>query len=222
MSRTILENLWQVGGDHLSAPGDAAVYLVRFGDSAALVDAGTGHGHAQITANISRCLPPAVALEYLFLTHCHYDHTGGAEALRQTYDCRLVAHAEDAVFLEAGDDDVTAATWYGTTFDPLRIDVKLEGDQALIPINTDSVTAIHIPGHSPGSVAYTITREDQLVLFGQDVHGPIHPALKSNEAQYQTSLDKLMALEADLLCEGHFGVIYGKTAVRKFIQSYKR
>ena len=27
----IIEDLWQVGGEGLTAPGDAAVYLVRFG-----------------------------------------------------------------------------------------------------------------------------------------------------------------------------------------------
>jgi hypothetical protein len=36
----IIEDLWQVGGEGLTAPGDAAVYLVRFGRQAALIDAG--------------------------------------------------------------------------------------------------------------------------------------------------------------------------------------
>jgi len=61
-----------------------------------------------------------------------------------------------------------------------------------------------------------------LVLFGQDVHGPIHPALRSDEREYQRSLKKMLALEADLLLEGHFGIYRGKTAVRQFIQSYIR
>ena len=37
----ILSSLWQVGGG-LSGPGDAAVYRVEFGDTAALIDAGCG------------------------------------------------------------------------------------------------------------------------------------------------------------------------------------
>ncbi len=40
----IRDHLWQVGGGGLSGAGDAAVYLVRFGPEAALVDAGKNEG----------------------------------------------------------------------------------------------------------------------------------------------------------------------------------
>jgi len=40
--------------------------------------------------------------------------------------------------------------------------------------------------------------DGHLGLFGQDVHGPIHPALLSAEEQYQASLHRLAALHADL------------------------
>ena len=45
MEPEILPNLWQVGGAGFSSPEDAAIYLARFGDKAALVDAGCGNGH---------------------------------------------------------------------------------------------------------------------------------------------------------------------------------
>ena len=47
----IAQNLWQVGGGSLgslTAPEDAAVYLVRFGEQAALIDAGCGRGHQRL------------------------------------------------------------------------------------------------------------------------------------------------------------------------------
>lgn len=84
------------------------------------------------------------------------------------------------------------------------------------------VKAIHCPGHSPGSVVFTTNIDGKLVLFGQDVHGPIHPALLSDEKQYQASLTKLAALNADLLLEGHFGVFRTKEEVREFIGSFMR
>jgi hypothetical protein len=43
----ILPNLWQVGGGGLTGPGDAAIYLIRFGKQAALIDAGCGDGHQE-------------------------------------------------------------------------------------------------------------------------------------------------------------------------------
>ena len=84
------------------------------------------------------------------------------------------------------------------------------------------MTAIHCPGHSPGSVAYTTEIDGQLILFGQDIHGPIHSDLLSDEKQYQASLARLVALEADLLLEGHFGVFETKEDVREFIQSFMK
>jgi glyoxylase-like metal-dependent hydrolase (beta-lactamase superfamily II) len=131
-----------------------------------------------------------------------------------------VAHALDAVFLESGDSEVTAASWYGTRMKPLSVDIKLKGEKNIIEIGSGRMTAIHWPGHSPGSMVLTTRIDDRLVLFGQDVHGPIHPALLSDEAAYQASLKKLLDLDADLLLEGHFGVYRGKDSVRKFISSF--
>ncbi len=220
MSKKIKDNLWQVGGGGLTDQADAAIYLIRFGNKAALVDAGTGNGHARLKKQISQCLPADVAIEYLLLTHCHFDHTGGAEAVRRDFGCRIVAHELDALYLEAGDPEVTAASWYGARLEPLDIDIKLRGQESTLEVGTGSVTAIHWPGHSPGSVVYTARLEDQLVLFGQDVHGPIHPALLSNAQQYQASLATLRDLEADILLEGHYGIIWTKDDVREFIESF--
>ncbi len=222
MSETIKSDLHQVGGGRLTDPADAAIYLVRFGDGAALIDAGCGKGHSLLKRNIADCLPPEVQIEYLLLTHCHFDHAGGAAAVRDEYGCRIVAHELDAVYLESGDSEVTAASWYGARFPPLTVDIKLQGDESTLTIGNGSVTAIHRPGHSPGSVVYTTDLDGDLVLFGQDVHGPIHPALLSDENQYQDSLAKLLALEADLLLEGHYGIFRTRDEVREFIQSFMK
>ena len=185
-----------------------------------VVDAGCGDGHSRLVKNISECLPPDVQIEYLLLTHCHFDHTGGAAAVRKDFGCRIVAHELDAAYLESGDNEVTAASWYGERLEPLAIDIKLQGEESTLTIGNGTITAIHWPGHSPGSVVYTTQIDDQLVLFGQDVHGPIHPALLSDENQYQASLKRLVDLDADLLLEGHFGIIQTKKEVREFIQSF--
>lgn len=222
MNRSILDNLWQVGGGGLTDPGDAAIYLARFGDKAALIDAGTGNAHSRLKKNIAECLQGRAQLEFLLLTHCHFDHTGGAEAVRKDFGCHIAAHELDAVYLESGDPDVTAASWYGAHFDPLTVDIKFRGSESTLEIGAGRVTAIHWPGHSPGSVVYTTHMDGQLVLFGQDVHGPIHPLLLSDEAKYQESLAKLLKLDADLLLEGHFGVFRTKSEIREFIQSFTK
>jgi glyoxylase-like metal-dependent hydrolase (beta-lactamase superfamily II) len=222
MAIEIVTRVWQVGGADLTAREDAAAYLIRLGPAAALIDAGTGHGHRQLMTNIAWCLPEDVPLAYLLLTHCHFDHTGGAEAVRRDLGCRIVAHELDAVYLENGDSEVTAASWYGENQAPLQIDMKLDQPQTSIPVGSGILTAVHWPGHSPGSVVYYAEVQGQRVLFGQDVHGPLHPSLLSDEKQYRESLEALLVLDADILLEGHFGIFRGKSAVRRFIRSYLR
>jgi glyoxylase-like metal-dependent hydrolase (beta-lactamase superfamily II) len=216
----IIENIWQVGGEGLTAPGDAAIYLIRFADHAALIDAGCGPGHRKLVDNIQRCLPSVVQISHLLLTHCHFDHTGGAEALREQYGCLIFVHKEDAVFLENGDSEVTAASWYGSRMRPLTIDHKIAGPSETIPVGSGRLQALHCPGHSPGSLVFTVEMAGKRVVFGQDVHGPLHPSLLSDRNAYRISLQRLLDLDADILCEGHFGAIRGKAAVRRFIESY--
>ena len=216
----IIENLWQVGGAEYTSVEDAAIYLVRFGDKAALIDAGCGGAHDHLVSNISEILPSNVEIEFLFLTHCHYDHTGGAQAVRDQYGCRIAAHELDANFLENGDSTVTAATWYGARMKPLKIDYKIKNREETFQIGDGRLVAHHCPGHSPGSVVYLAELDSHLVLFGQDVHGPLDDSFLSNRQDYKRSLKFLVGLDADILCEGHFGVYQGQTEVRQFIQTY--
>jgi len=216
----ILQNLWQVGGSDLTAPEDAAIYLVRSGEQAALIDAGCGNGHERLVENIATVLSGDVQITYLFLTHCHYDHVGGAASLRKQYGCKIVAHQLDAAYLETGDSQVTAASWYGAKFQPLTIDHKIEGQKEIFKVGKQELSAYHCPGHSPGSLVYLVTLENQKILFGQDVHGPLDRSLLSNRANYIRSLRFMIGLKADILCEGHFGIYKGRDNINKFIQSY--
>lgn len=159
-------------------------------------------------------------MEYILLTHCHYDHIGGVKALKEFLKCRIVSHELEAPFLEQGDNVVTAAKWYGAKIQPFNVDLKISGSQAEINLENRIIQAIHIPGHSPGSMVYLAESEGIKVLFAQDVHGPIHPDLKSNSEDYQRSLKLILDLEADILCEGHYGVFRGNEEVAGFIKRF--
>lgn len=212
--------VFQVGGRGLTAPEDAAIYLLTTGAGAALIDAGCGRATDLLLANIEAAGVAADRVYWLLLTHCHFDHTGGAEEVRRRLGCITVAHELDATFIAAGDNEVSAAAWYNSRLTPCPIDRKLLGRRETLLLGASTIEAIHIPGHSPGSVAYLFESEGRRILFGQDVHGPLDASLRSNAADYQQSLQVLLALEADILCEGHYGIFRGRQEVAAFIRRF--
>lgn len=218
----ITDEVFQVGGPQLTASQDAAIYLLRFGRHAALIDAGCGRANEALLGNVSAAGVKPEDIELLLLTHCHFDHTGGARALRERLHCVVVMHELDAPFLEMGDDAVSAASWYGSTLEPCVVDRKLTGKEEEIRLGEHGILAVHIPGHSPGSVAYVATSADLKIVFAQDVHGPLHRTLLSNAADYRASLQRLIDLDADVLCEGHFGIYKGRQEIARFVSTFMR
>jgi glyoxylase-like metal-dependent hydrolase (beta-lactamase superfamily II) len=216
----ITSEIRQVGGAGFTSTDDAAVYLISVDGRAAIVDAGCGGHGARLAANIhARGIGPG-QVDYLLITHCHFDHTGGAGDLRTRFNCAVVAHERDAAVLENGDSIRTAAHWYGTAMNPVAVDLKLTGDCDQIVLGKRKVEVIHIPGHTPGSVVYLVESDGQRVLFGQDVHGPLHDDFASDAKAYRQSLARMADLGADILCEGHFGIFRGADKVRAFIRSF--
>lgn len=217
---SITSQIFQVGGSMESHISDASIFLIAGNGGAALVDSGTGKGHKRVIKNIKNAGVDPGQIKYLFLTHCHYDHTGGADEIRRATGCRIVAHELDAVYLENGDSEVTAASWYGTFMKPLSVDIKVSGKSEEFQAGGINIQFYHTPGHSPGSSVLTVFSDGQLVLFGQDVHGPLNDTLLSSRQDYIKSLEFMLSLDADIICEGHFGIFNGKEIVRDYIESY--
>lgn len=123
----ITDEVFQVGGPQLTAPEDAAIYLVNLHGHAALIAAGCGRANETLLRNIEAAGVMPKDIELLLITHCHFDHTGGARWLREHLGCTVVMHEGDVRFLEVGDNAVTAASWYGSTLEPCIVDRKLAG-----------------------------------------------------------------------------------------------
>ena len=97
----------------------------------------------------------------------------------------------------------------------------MTGDHETLKFGDYEFQCIHTPGHTPGSISILLEIEERniKILFGQDVHGPIIPGI-SNYKDYQTSLQKLFDLKADILCEGHFGIFQPASEVQQYIKRY--
>ncbi len=216
----IAEGIYLIGGPNVTRPEDAAVYLVDFGDELVMIDSGAGNSSSQLDRNIEMLGLKPSKLTQIILTHCHIDHIGSAPYFREKYKSEIVIHELDARALETGDSMKTAANWYGTTFPPTRVDRKLKGAHEILNFGQEDLHCLHTPGHTPGSISVYLDRAGQRILFGQDIHGPFNRAFDSDIAAWRKSMNVLLLLEADILCEGHFGIYQPKNKVRDYIERY--
>jgi glyoxylase-like metal-dependent hydrolase (beta-lactamase superfamily II) len=216
----VCERVYQVGGPDLTHGQDCCVYLVDGGGPLALIDAGCGPGYKATVANIIRLGFEPENIETVLLTHCHIDHVGAADLFKAEYGSRLVEHELDCPPCEAGDRLLTAAFLYNVRFEPMVIDRKLTGETEDVEVGDLTIRTLFAPGHTPGSIVAYADIAGTRVLFGQDVHGPFHPDFGSDIKVWRDSMEKVLALDADILCEGHFGIYSPADAVRSYIQGY--
>lgn len=217
----ICEGVYLVGGTSLSHFEDAMAFAVECSGELVLIDSGAGRGVRALETNIRSIAGGSAKPTTLILTHCHVDHIGSAKYLRDTFGCVVLAHELDAEAIETGDPALTAASWYGITLPRTPVDRRLHGDHETISTaDGQEFHCIHTPGHTPGSISVYLDREGKRVLFGQDIHGPFSDDFNSDIARWRESMGRLLALEADILCEGHFGIFTGKDRVRRYILGY--
>ncbi|HPD58154.1 MAG TPA: MBL fold metallo-hydrolase [Smithellaceae bacterium] len=219
-SQEIVRGVFQIGGAGMTSADDAAVYLIDFADELVMIDSGAGSSFSQIINNIEVIGYNPTKLTKLILTHCHIDHIGSAPFFKKQYGTKIIIHELDVQPVETGDAVKTAATWYGADFPPTKIDEKLIGAKGVLNYGEDVLHWLHTPGHTPGSISLYLDRDGKRILFGQDIHGPFHKSFGSDINDWKKSMNKLLQLNADILCEGHFGIYQGKNSVREYIERY--
>jgi glyoxylase-like metal-dependent hydrolase (beta-lactamase superfamily II) len=218
----IAEGVYLIGGPNISRSDDATVFIIDFDGELVMIDAGAGGSFRTLQKNMEALGLDPGKISTLILTHCHIDHIGSAPRFRDQFGCRIVMHDLDADAVEQGDPVMTAANWYETTFPPTPVDRRLTGAHEIMRFGGQELHCLHTPGHTPGSIVVYLDRAGKRILFGQDIHGPFMSSFRSNIEDWKKSMKILIALQADILCEGHFGIFQPGDRVEQYIRSYLR
>jgi glyoxylase-like metal-dependent hydrolase (beta-lactamase superfamily II) len=217
--KEVTRDVYLIGDSDISDSRDCSVYLLNLGELV-LIDAGAGPSVDELIRNIERLGLDPAKISTVILTHCHIDHVGGAQEFKKRFGARIIMHELDAEAVEKGDNKMTAADWYGINLEPLPVDIKLTKDEEKVMAGGQEIICLHTPGHSPGSISVYLDRNGQRILFGQDIHGPFLADFGANMKHWQKSMEKLIALKADILCEGHFGIYKPNKKVTEYIERY--
>jgi len=220
----ICDGVYQIGGAGFSTSSDCCVYLLDGGGKYAIIDCGTGAAANKILENIAKLDVNPQDVMYIILTHGHIDHIGGlSDMLKAFPEAKTVAHHLELPAIEGGEIRLTAADWYGISYSGVTVDLVIEDPPyEALAIGNMKLNFIHSPGHTPGSLSLFLDWDGLRILFGQDIHGPFNQHWGSNMLDWKQSMKELMDIKADVLCEGHFGIIKPSTAVYRFISGYIR
>lgn len=102
-------------------------------------------------------------LKYIYLTHCHGDHIGGVNELKERYGGQIVAQRLAAENLLNTDTNLTL--YIGKEGLTIETDARVD-DNDLIHLGDLEFRVIHTPGHtSGGSCLYS---EEEKLLFSGD------------------------------------------------------
>lgn len=204
-----------------------------------LFDAGVTALGPQYLKDITTHLGNPDRLEYILLTHSHFDHCGACPFLkRKIQGLKVAASARAAKVLEkpsaveliralSGTFEKNFADVIGNedvSFTPVVVDLILKDGDELDYGGGWKVQVIETPGHTKDSISFYIPRIKTLIA-GEAVgiysnHG-IQPEFSSSYIDYMASLEKLAALDIDILVMAHVHVLTGDDARKHIGKSIK-
>ncbi len=125
-------------------------------------------------------------LEYIILTHYHYDHVLGVTKLKEETKAKVMIHELDAKFLNFKSD-------------------KILKDNDMIDLVNSSLKVIHTPGHTSGSICLYESKSKSLfsgdTVFAYGSFG--RTDLGGNIKQLVESLKRLSKLDVRIVYPGH-------------------
>lgn len=220
----LMNHLYMVAGVSLSHPFDAAAYLIEGETGLYLLDCGTPNGFTQIVENIRSLGFAPEEIRCIYGTHGHYDHVGAAALFRQKYSCCLMIHEEDAWQVESGDPvRTTGELLYGNPFPACNVYGYLKDGEQIKFGNRISMSVIHTPGHTRGSVCFALDCDGyQFLVAGDTIWGGFSERIGSDAKQWMASLDKLTAMHFDGFSFGHVGANVIADADRRIMDAKRQ
>lgn len=207
--------------DDVSAGKGGTAFLVIGRDKAALIDTGMAYCAPALIANIRRRLA-ARPLDYILITHSHYDHVGAIPYLKTAWPACQVLGAEHARHIFTRPNALAtirrlgaqaAALYCGGELPPyddalLKVDaVVADGDT--LDLGGRRVQVLETPGHTRCSLSFLI---DGQILFASESTGymsagKIYPAFITSSADALASIRRCRQLDPTVIVSPHHGPV---------------
>jgi glyoxylase-like metal-dependent hydrolase (beta-lactamase superfamily II) len=198
--------------------GRSNAYLIICNQHAILVDTGKKSTYTLLKKNIQNALPANTTLDFLVLTHTHFDHCQAAQAIANDYDCKIFASVHAITYVENGYTPLPRGTNFFSSiianagqrigkkkfgYSPFIINFPVNSDQ--MPVFNTDIQIIQTPGHSCDCISVIIDYEIAIVgdaLFGI-FQNSVFPPFADDNIRLIESWKKLLDTNCRLFLPGH-------------------
>ncbi|MBS0416411.1 MAG: MBL fold metallo-hydrolase [Proteobacteria bacterium] len=186
------DGIFAVDADYVR-PGYAAAHIIQHHGRAAFVDTGTNYSVPHLLAALDELGIQRDAVDYVFLTHVHMDHAGGAGLLiqhlpnaRVLIHPRGVPHMVDPSKLVAASQAVYGADefrrLYGDVLPVPQDRIVTVPDNYRCDLGGRELELIHTPGHALHH--YVIVDRKHGAIFSGDTFGVSYRALDTPQGPF--------------------------------------
>lgn len=96
----------------------------------------------------------------ILLTHAHIDHVLGLQKAFDHYKVQVLMHELDQEVLDRNPLD---ANRFGFFFKPFEGEISYLKENDILKLDEDEFKILHVPGHSPGSIAFYNEKEKFMI-----------------------------------------------------------
>ena len=227
-------------------PGHAASHVIQDGGRAAFVDVGTNFSVPYLLAALDALGIARDAVDYVFLTHVHLDHAGGAGKLLQELPNasalihpRGAPHMIEPAKLIAGSKVVYGEERFGRLYGELvpipAARVTVVEDGARYRLGGRELELIHTPGHALHH--YAVVDRAHSCIFPGDTFGVSYREMDSTHGAFITpattptqfepdqlvaSIDRMVSYSPQVMYLMHFSRVTGVPRLANLLKTQIR
>ncbi len=125
-------------------------YILTDDETSSAVIIDPGAESEKIIQNISSM---SLKVEYIILTHSHFDHTGALDDIKEYTNAKIVIHKSEEKCIS--DENLSLSGVFGYSTPKSTADITVS-DNDTLPFGNDKLKFIHTPGHTVGSMCILI------------------------------------------------------------------
>lgn len=198
-------------------PGRSNVFLLSGNGKYILIDGSPGYKWKELKASLNNL--EIRKIDFLILTHTHYDHAENASKIKEEYGAEVIVNKREADYLQKGENIIPHGTIFLTRFIINKISPAFSAKLNYKPCRPDILVDQHFdlqlfgfnayimltPGHSPGSQSIIV--DNEIALTGDSMFGifprSIFPPFADNEDELIKSWGKLLGTNCYIFLPSH-------------------